>query len=205
MKAYRPPKVMYMVIDTTVVADTKIRFVADLGRTGLLGRIYMAEHPGRKVITPPLERRGFAKLDQLALQYLVWNTFGETPKENYSELTEQAFNLTVSKIEPTETEIKLLESQWAGFEGQVEESSKPKAPKASKPATEPGASPETPKPTSTCGIVWALGDEMYAANGNQLPERAAFIARCEQEGIHPATASTQFAKWKKTKGVQPIS
>lgn len=198
MKAYRPPKVLYMTIDITHVKETKLRFVADLGRTGLLGRIYMAEHPGRKVITPPLERRGLAKLDLLALQYLVWNTFNETPRESYVEVSQQAFDLIKSKFEITETEIKLLESQWAGFESQIEDPSKP--PKIPKVPKSDDGTPDIPKPTSTCGIVWALGDEMYAANGNQIPDRKSFIERCEKEGIHPATASTQYAKWKKTKG-----
>lgn len=40
-------------------------------------------------------------------------------------------------------------------------------------------------------LVWRIADEMVGK------ERKEIIARCIAEGIHPSTASTQYAKWRK--------
>ena len=199
MVALTPFTQMYMVIDVTKVEETKIRFVANIERATLLGKIYQVEHPGRKCIAPPLEGRGFSALDKLVLQYLYWNTFGETPPEDYQELIIKAVE-KAGKLEVNNSEPSSLRATLAGFEGVTSSSSEPKAPKPPKVKSAEG---DTPKATSTCGLVWAIADRMFEANHKQFPERKAFLDECEKEGIHPATASTQFAKWKKSKGVAP--
>jgi hypothetical protein len=43
-------------------------------------------------------------------------------------------------------------------------------------------------------LVWATADAMASAS------RAEIIAACVAKGVHPATASTQFSKWRKARG-----
>lgn len=192
------PTSYYMVIDTTKVEETKIKFVAENERATLLGRLYKAEHPGRTCIAPPVEGRGFSKLDKLALQYLFWNTFGKTPNEDYQILLKEALEETL-KLEVNQSEISILQASLAEF-GDLGPSGAPVPKKEPKPKAEKTGL-EVPKATSTCGVVWDIAEKMFIANGNVIPERKAFIDACVEEGLHPATASTQFAKWKKTKAV----
>lgn len=46
--------------------------------------------------------------------------------------------------------------------------------------------------------VWTIADRITAEKGGTI-DRGAIIAACEAEGINPATAATQFSRWKKTK------
>ncbi len=44
--------------------------------------------------------------------------------------------------------------------------------------------------------VWAIADQISAKNGYQA-SRAEILSACQQAGIHPGTASTQYSHWKK--------
>lgn len=46
--------------------------------------------------------------------------------------------------------------------------------------------------------VWTIADRITAEKGGTI-DRGAIIAACEAEGINPATAATQFSKWKRSK------
>lgn len=47
--------------------------------------------------------------------------------------------------------------------------------------------------------VWEIADSHYQAAGEA--RRKEIIGACEAAGIHPATAATQYSKWKKARGL----
>jgi len=173
----------YMLIDTTSVEKTSVLAVAKLPAITLLGKIHQAR--GKAVIAPPLEGRGFAKLEALQLQYLYWNTCKEAPPEDYNQLVRQCLakiNTILEDITPLEAlerEVALLypESQPAPTKASSGEATVPKA-------------------TSTTGRVWLIADRLLATGST---DRKAVIAACVAEGINAATASTQYGRWKASK------
>jgi hypothetical protein len=189
---------LYMVIDVTTVEETKIRFVAERETAILLGKIYALEHPGRKVIAPPVEGRGFSKVDTtLQLQYLFWNTFGLKPNDDYATLRGDCLTEAL-KLVPTHAELAVLQGKLAEMEDAAPNPARAaRAPRAPKVSDAPAA----PKKTSTCGLVWELCEKHLAAglalDSKEL--RAAIMANCEQEGINKSTAGVQYGKWKASK------
>lgn len=187
----------YMLIDVTAVETTAVLAIAPLRAVQLLGRIQIAN--GKKVIAPPLEGRSFAKLEKLPLQYLYWNVCQETPPEDYGELVRRC----VAKLEslPVDaTPLEDLEREVARLcPDEPTTQREPKAPK------EPGAAPARPKAMTTTGLVWEIADRLFVEAGNKIPDRKAVIAACEAQEINPATASTQFGKWKASKLAAPGS
>lgn len=183
----------YMLIDVTAVETTAVLAIATNPRIVLLGKIQQAQ--GRKVIAPPLEGRSFSKLEKLPLQYLYWSICKETPPDDYSELLRQCLT-KLDSIPVDETPLEELEREVARLYPE-----EPVSRGEKKAARDPGAPPARPKATSTTGRVWEIADSLM--KGNVLPERKAVIAACEAEGINPATASTQYGKWKASKSAVP--
>lgn len=180
----------YMLIDVTAVETTAVLAVATIQRVQLLGRIHQAN--GRRVIAPPAEGRGFSKLEKLSLQYLYWNVCKEAPPEDYSTLLRNC----LAKIEgmPEDaTPLEELEKEVARLYPD-DGVTAPATPRAQR---EPGEAPAKPKAGSTTGRVWEIAEAMV--KGDQLPDRKAVIGACEGEGVNPATASTQYGKWKASK------
>lgn len=76
----------------------------------------------------------------------------------------------------------------------------PQAPR-SHPKPESKPNPKPPSVKGSTGRVWEIADEVYGG----FPEtpikelRGLVIAACIEAGIHPATAATQWSKWKKAK------
>lgn len=186
---------MYMLIDTTVLDQTRVVLVGDMYRVQLHGRLLKAQ--GKKVIAPPLLGRGFSKLEKLNLQYLFWNHCKTTPPEEYSDLIQRCVQ-QIGFIEPDKTPIEELERACANLEPMDGEPAapKPKKERAPKDPNAPAGGP--PKKTSTTGLVWVLADELVASLG-RMPTRQEVLAKCTEEGINPATASTQYSKWKGSK------
>ena len=182
----------YMLIDTTSVEQTKVVAVSGLREIQLIGRILQAE--GRTVMAPPLLGRGFAKIDKLPLQYLFWNTCQEKPPEDYGELIRICMQTIDTMPVVTET-IAQLESRCKEL-GLDLNSSKTEATGA-KVSTSSGPV-ERPKGESTTGKVWAIADRLFTEH-NGMPPRDKIMAACTEAGINPATAATQYSKWKKTK------
>lgn len=190
----------YMIIDVATVEGTSIVAIAPtLQHASLMGRLLKAD--GRKVIGPPVEGRGFAKLGKLPLQYLYWNICKEAPPEDYGELVQNC--LTVLRNMPVdETPIAKLElacSKLEPEEGYNTDNELPVKPKEIKPPKTTRAPGSAPKSTSVTGLVWVLCDEVLEASGGVMPARKIFIDKCLEEGINPATAATQYAKWKGSK------
>lgn len=178
----------YMLIDVTNVESTAVIAIATQRPVVLLGKVHAAQ--GRKVIAPPLEGRSFAKLDKLALQYLYWNIYKETPPDEYGDLVRNCL-VKLNALPEDATPIEDLEREVARLYPETPTtSSEEKAPR------EPGAPPPRPKATSTTGRVWEIADRMLAAGST---DRKAVIAACEAEGINPSTASTQYGKWRASK------
>jgi len=194
----------YMLIDVTTIEGTSILKVAPLRQIELLGRL--AKAAGQKVIAPPLEGRGLSKLEKLPLQYLYWSVCQRTPPEDYADLV-SILMAELSKIPMDQTPLEDLEKEVARIcpdpvpaeTDRLPSATNPKpAPKEKKPhvATDPLA---RPKATTTTGWVWEIADKCFADNGNKMPDRKVIIDACVAEEINSATASTQFAKWKKAK------
>ena len=191
---------LYMVLNVTTNENTKLHFVAERSKAIALGKIYQLEHPGQKVIAPPLEGRSFSKLDKLQLQWLYWNMTEITPPDEYSVLLKACLEY-VKKLEPISVDLSVLQGTLAQLESVREKTiapydaslnSKPARPKKEK------ATDVAPKKTSTCGYVWNICDKHKA----ETPEaddktlRAAIMAECEHEGINKSTAAVQYGKWK---------
>ena len=179
----------YMLIDVTAVETTAVLAIATNPRVVLLGKIQQAQ--GRKVIAPPLEGRSFSKLEKLPLQYLYWSICKETPPDDYSELLRRCLT-KLDAMPADETPLEELEREVARLYPE-----EPVSREEKKVPRDPGAPPARPKAASTTGRVWEIADSLM--NVNALPERKAVIAACEAEGINPATASTQYGKWKASK------
>lgn len=57
-----------------------------------------------------------------------------------------------------------------------------------------------PKPGTKTGFVWEVADNLSKEAGAPAP-RKVVIATCVEEGINPATASTQYGKWRAYHGL----
>ena len=176
----------YMLIDTTTSEKTSVLAIAKLPAITLLGKIHRAQ--GKSVIAPPLEGRGFAKLETLALQYLYWNTCKEAPPEDYNHLVRQCL-AKLNTLPEDQTPLEDLEREVARLypESQLTPGST---------STGQVDAPSAPKATSTTGKVWMIADRLLATGST---DRKAVIAACVAEGINPATASTQYGKWRASK------
>jgi hypothetical protein len=191
---------LYIVIDTTTIAEAKVVAVAKLVEAGLIGRIQKAS--GRTVIAPPLEARGFTNMPVEQLQYLYWNTMQLPPPAEYADLV-KAMQAAAELLPVDATPVETLEREVARLypDEPGQRSDKPKEPRA------PGEPHERPKGTSTTGRVWEVADAQFAAlspandatNADWKAIRTAIVAACEAEGINKATAATQYSKWKATK------
>lgn len=210
----------YVGINITSNEHAKVLFVTDNERAALLGRLYMLQHPGQKVVAPPLEGRSFSKFEKELNQYLFWNSFQQTPPEDYSLLL-KSLVLECEKIQVSETDLPWLKAELANYNYDVELTTtghnyvmgkvpNPPRPKVQKEQTEkkekvpkepkaPRAEgePIRPKPNSTCGIIWQVLDEQYE-NEKDFKELKKICQEIlvQKEGINASTFSVQFTKWK---------
>ncbi len=208
----KAPTHLYMVIDTTVLTETRIVAVAPLLQATAIGRIIKAT-PGKQVICPPIEGRGFSKLSAQQLQYLFWNAKQETPAPDVETLIKNCLEFAKTfPLDPTPLEV--LEGQVARLypEGSTTPSSAATAGEAKPPKAprEPGEPHDRPKGTTTTGLVWDIADQQLAivcpgvvhpfpAEFDWKVVREALMVACENEGINKATAATQYSKWKGAK------
>lgn len=179
----------YMLIDITAPETTRVLLVAPLTEVQLHGKLVQGK--GRQVVAPPLEARGFAKLDKLSLQYLYWNTCQETPPEEYGELVQKCLaKIETFPVDPST--VIALEAEVARSCPQlltpVDQEKKPLISKPIRPAG-----------TTTTGLVWEIADRLFVENGNQMPARKLIMEACLAEEINPATAATQYSRWKRLK------
>ena len=199
----------YMIIDVTTPAAIKVLRVAEMTNCQLWGRLYQAE--GKKVIAPPVEGRGFGKLELLQLQYLYWSLHQKTPSEDYTTLVRECLS-TIDAMPIDHTDTVWLQGKIDRLAPSVTTAAEdgpkptPKAPKAPKAPTTPADPNGRPKASSTTGLVWDLADTAYATvvpDGAAEPDwkavRAELARLCSQEGINAGTMGVQYGKWKASK------
>ena len=199
----------YMIIDVTTPAAIKVLRVAEMTNCQLWGRLYQAE--GKKVIAPPVEGRGFGKLELLQLQYLYWSLHQKTPSEDYATLVRECLS-TIDAMPLDHTDTVWLQGEVDRLAPSVTTTAEdghkpaPKAPKAPKAPTTPADPNGRPKASSTTGLVWDLADTAYATvvpDGAAEPDwkavRAELARLCSQEGINAGTMGVQYGKWKASK------
>lgn len=207
---------LYMVIRTTNNEHAQILYVAEMEIATLLGQLYRAEHPDQKCIAPPLEGRGFAKIDLAMLQYVYWNTFQSTPPEDYTELIKQCVE-RASKIEVTHANPESLRAELALFgteivvnkkgeiTKEIKEKKVPKPPKAAKaprqPRSESDIKTDRPRAGTTTGLVWDIIDKHFANVKDVKVLRNVALEECKNEGLNPSTFSVQFGKWRAAQGL----
>ncbi len=193
----------YMLIDLTELEHIQVILVAPLREMALHGRLAKMVG-GRTVIGPPVEGRGFSKLSKEQLQYLYWNTCNEAPPEDYAELVKGCLAV-IEKIPVDPTPLNKLEAtvqRLCPDEVVTLDDEGVKTTKIKRVVNKGSSGENTPKgapnPMSTTGQVWTIANELLAkcAEG-ELPDRKLIIDACIEEGINQATASTQYAKWKK--------
>lgn len=188
---------LYVVIDTTTVESSKILYVAEMQASVYWGRILTDK--GLKVIAPLLDAKAFSKLEQLPLQYLFWNTFRETPAEDYAQLVQncltKALALPVDKTDLRELERDANRAYQHKMAQYTPETDDPNALSLAAAAPQQAAS-SRPRAAGATKQVWDIADRMAAEADGTIPNRQDFIAECVRCGINASTASTQFSKWK---------
>lgn len=206
------PPTKYMLIDITTVEGTCLVAVGSLKQVQLRGQLQKAAH--RQVIAPPLECRGFSKLELLPLQYLYWNVCQQTPPTDYAELC-KACLAAIEKIVPDPISVEALETQVAKLASPPEDEHNPKdehnpedahnlKAKSIKKAT-PRTPGEAPAEDSITGKAWVIAAQVLATfppitnTTDWKPIRDAIIAACVKQGIKTTTSAAQYCRFKASK------
>lgn len=198
----RNPNMKYMLIDVTTIGATCFVAIAGTKETPLIAKIMKATQPGKQLIAPPLEGRGFSKISLEQLQYLYWNSTQQAPQGDFGVLVQllrehaEKMPVDATPLETLEAEVKRLYPDEPAAA-----STTPSAPR------EPRVPGEAPKATSTTGKVWVIADVELTKSGhkdlvggvNIKDLRVAIMKACTAEGINEATAATQYSKWKASK------
>lgn len=196
------PAAKYMLLDVTG-GGCQLALVAASKEVQLHSRLLVADNPKRKLIAPPLEGRGFAKLTVLQVGQLI-QSLGGKPFGSFGELCQQALELvaktpidgrSVASLE-REVEKRGLPEPVVGW------AATPALAPAGKPKKERStefSEPVKPKAGTTTGLVWELCDGLMAKLKRTPTSKEAW-AVCEPEGIKQGTFSVQFGKWKKAGG-----
>lgn len=170
----------YMLIETSPAEARLLLMAPSMQAAQLHGQLAKAR--GVTVIAPPVEIRGFAQLTELALQSFYRNLCHAEPPEARDELVAGCLAKLCDYPEDT-TSLAELEEALARIKAD---------------APEPASHHKSrQKGESTTARIWALAEGLTA--NKILAERQAVIQACLAEGINPATASTQFGKWKASK------
>jgi hypothetical protein len=190
----------YMILDVTTEV-TKLLYVTDHRRAIYRGYLLKAE--GKKAIAPPLEGRSFSKLDKLQLQYLYYQLKATTPPEDYDLLVAECF-LAVKSFQVDTESLDNLAKEVGKIWTQISPNLPPPEGVVAEAAFVSRAEGEDkdeqrPSPKGATGKVWLIADEFFSKTG--AIDRKGIIDACVAAGINQATANTQYAKWKKSKGI----
>lgn len=142
--------------------------------------------------------KDYSSYSHYELRILYYNTTGEAVPDNieYNKILKGVADLARSLI-LDETPLEELQAKLGREIGPVDP--RPAPEKGGRKPSSPGPTTVTrPKAGSSTGKVWEIADSHY---GEGIPIDGAFrtkvIETCVTAGINPATASTQFGKWKK--------
>lgn len=124
--------------------------------------------------------------------------------DNLNVLREYAQNLNC--LEFSEEQLRLFDAPARALREKYDSSeglpASPRSP-VGKPQRREPADIKPPSPKGATGLVWSIADKVLAEVGsdNMKNLRMAVIQTCVDSGIHPATAATQWSKWKKERGL----
>lgn len=195
------PVAKYMLLDVTG-GGCQLVLVAASKEVQLHSRLLVADSPKRKLIAPPLEGRGFAKLTVLQLGSLI-QSLGASPFGSFGELCQQAFKL-VAAHPVDERSIASLEHAiekrglpepvigWA-----ADPTLAPAPAKVKKEHSTEFSDPVKPKTGTTTGLIWEVCDGLMKKLKRTPTSKEAWAA-CEAEGVKQGTFSVQFGKWKRS-------
>lgn len=193
---------LYMLLDVTSQSGTCLLAKAAFREVQIMGTLAKAN--GRQVIAPPVAARGLSALTLEQLQFLFWNMTQTRPSDNFAELIQATFALVVA-FPQDKTPLDQLQRMVAELPSADDAATPAPVVAAPKPIKAAAGNSERPKPDSVTGKVWTICDNVLNENGcsegdanafNWKALRAKIIAACEQAGINPATATTQFSKYK---------
>lgn len=202
----------YVIINVTTLEGTGVLAVGSLKQIQFMGRLAKAD--GYTVMAPPLEGRGLSRLSEDQAKWLYWNMFQQAPGDYQDCII--AIKAKLDEWPDAPVSVEQLEQMCIarGLDGTLstpadtpsdntQEGGKPeKIKRAPRVPRAQGDDPARPAPGSTTGKVWTICDEL-SANRTKDVSRAEIMAACTAAGINPATAGTQYAKWKKAS--QPAS
>lgn len=197
------PATKYMLLDVTG-GGCQLVLVAATKEVQMHARLLVADNPRRKLIAPPVEGRGFAKLTVVQLGELI-KSLGASPFGEFEELCQQALKLmlaapvdqcSIASLEHAIEKRGLPEPVigWAN-----DPTLAPAPVKAKKERSTEFTDPVRPKSGTTTGMIWDLCDALQKKL-KQVPTSKEAWSVCEAEGVKQGTFSVQFGKWKKANG-----
>lgn len=203
-----------------VINRDKMSFMAVTDSFMKADKIAWNDHPDVATVVLPLEEaKYFSMFSRLETMMLFKNETGEAgslfevgtmwqrlyelasnipfDERSLSDLTKAGEGLEVLPPPTTPTYHPQIyraspDQQYAAKAVNPAEA-KPKAPR------DPSAKPS---PKGATGRVWEVAERVHSEMGGGIitkEMRSKIIAACEETGIHPATAATQYSKWKATK------
>lgn len=208
---------------TVIIDRDHMRFLAVAGDMNRATHIAWNDYPDVAVTILPLDKKHhfsiFSRLEIILLyknatgeQSNLWD-YGETLQKCYEladaipvdqrplyELERIGKHLPVKEVKPIHRPVihRASESPESPSNSLVTSDLAPSSGRSPSPAQ------ARPSPKGSTGKVWEIADQCYTrwkeANGREIKVlRMAIIDECVSQGIHPATAATQYSKWKATK------
>lgn len=205
-----------------IVLPEQLKIVARVSGVDQAVLISELDYPDTATeIFPAGEKKHFARYGRLDLMILLKNhNVQPAGIERFSEMLNQAAELGASipldqrslfQLEqkagpkPLPGDSRAIERKpfYQPLSEPCKDADMPAKPRAEKSASGPRAAPTK----GATAKVWEFADALYGIwlvspnNGNVKVLRASVVSACEEAGINPGTAATQFAKWKNSKGL----
>lgn len=203
-----------------VINRDKMTFMAATDSFQKADRIAWNDHRDVATVVLPLEEaKYFSMFSRLELMLLYKNETGESGSLfEFGAMVQRIFDLA-QNVPLDQRSLSDLVNASVG----LPEDTTPVAPihhptihradpsqqyasRAVKPAVSEPKAPRDPSakpsPKGATGRVWEVAERLWNEQGQGVISkdlRAKIITGCEEMGIHPATAATQYSKWKATK------
>lgn len=167
------------------------------------------EHPEQLVYYPDPEADSFYHPEKAEAEAVLARLL-EDPRVAGGAVQLQPYNGWMVVVVPKPADLSDL-AQWAevqdgtkrpgptGRAGPKPLATAPDGASKGRPAASEGAGRQAPTKGATAQ-VWAIADTFV--NEKRVVDRAAIIGLCTAAGINPATAGTQYSKWKRERGHQ---
>ncbi|QBQ71142.1 hypothetical protein S0112_002 [Shewanella phage S0112] len=145
-------------------------------------------------------KRDLAKFDLEELKKLAMNTADRQLKtEVYSVAIEEVYHIIQEELTPDKRSLEDLITAYGKQLPAIDPKPLPEARSPKSRVESTTSIPGRPKEGSSTGKVWDICDDALEHFGDihSKEMRKQIIDFCVESGINPATANTQFAKWKK--------